>query len=223
MIQITHLAVVGESPDKIFSYSLKFKLKILLKQYQIIYLLDRVLLLLIVGFWYHLYKYHSFISNSWKRKSHPKIWFLIIKLISFFPLKGEKQFKMVQSNSAANNNHSHQVFDMALNIQPQIGSDWLDDDGRPKRTGNRLFLLNLYRLFFLRFGRQSWSNVRAFKLYNQPLTVWVRVGRLKFTYVKHFIHRAAFFLFLVPFLWLTRTCHFHDLVLDYNRYSWKSC
>ncbi|WCJ44406.1 amino acid permease 3 [Euphorbia peplus] len=44
---------------------------------------------------------------------------------------------MVQHHN--NNNHSlpHQVFDMsAMNMHSHLGSeDWLDDDGRPKRTG----------------------------------------------------------------------------------------
>ncbi|KAF2291352.1 hypothetical protein GH714_023153 [Hevea brasiliensis] len=37
-------------------------------------------------------------------------------------------------NSAAKS-HSHQVFDVSIDIHAQTGTEWLDDDGRLKRTG----------------------------------------------------------------------------------------
>ena len=42
---------------------------------------------------------------------------------------------MVENTAAKN--QSHQVFDVSIGMQTQsVGSKWLDDDGRPKRTGN---------------------------------------------------------------------------------------
>ncbi|EEF42109.1 amino acid permease 3 [Ricinus communis] len=41
---------------------------------------------------------------------------------------------MVENTAAKN--HPHQVFDVSINMQTQVvGSKWLDDDGRTKRTG----------------------------------------------------------------------------------------
>ncbi|KAJ6939205.1 amino acid permease 3 [Populus alba x Populus x berolinensis] len=38
-------------------------------------------------------------------------------------------------NTSAKNQLPHQVFSVSIDTNPQIGSKWSDDDGRPKRTG----------------------------------------------------------------------------------------
>jgi hypothetical protein len=48
-------------------------------------------------------------------------------------------------NTPAKNQLPHQVFSVSIDTNPQSGSMWFDDDGRPKRTGN--FTL-LYLIFW---------------------------------------------------------------------------
>jgi hypothetical protein len=48
-------------------------------------------------------------------------------------------------NTSAKNQLPHQVFSVSIDTNPQSGSKWFDDDGRPKRTGN--FTL-LYLVFW---------------------------------------------------------------------------